>query len=64
MVLCCLLMVGAGALTYGLFHDAWEGQPTYYGPNDRIIILLGAVTAGLALVLLVGERLGLHLCGV
>ncbi|MDZ7294556.1 MAG: hypothetical protein ONB14_03940 [candidate division KSB1 bacterium] len=64
IVFSLMLLLGGGALTYGLFHDAWEKQPTYYGPNDRMMISFGAVTGSLALLLLVSERLGLHRRGV
>lgn len=56
----CIMAIGGVFLAYGLFHDTWEGQPRYYGPNDRLMIGFGATGAGLGLLLAMGERLRLR----
>ncbi|MBC7186774.1 MAG: hypothetical protein H5U38_07035 [Calditrichaeota bacterium] len=56
--------VGGVLLAYGLCHDIWEGQPRYYGPNDRLMIAFGAAGASLGVLLAIGERLRLHRRGL
>lgn len=63
-ILTALAGVGGVVLAYGLAHDALEGQPTYYGPNDQIMIGLGGAAAGVGLLLMIGERLRLFRRGL
>jgi hypothetical protein len=58
-VLTAVAGVGLVVMAYGLAHDSLEGQPTYYGPNDRLMISIGAAAAGLGLLFMAGERLRL-----